>query len=41
MTSEKNMEKKIVFLCGAGCEGKSQLELPSGENFKKDVLLLL
>lgn len=32
-------KKKIAFLCGAGCEGKSQLELPSGEDFKKDILL--
>ncbi|MBR4322691.1 hypothetical protein [Treponema sp.] len=31
-------KKKIAFLCGAGCEGESQIELPSGASFKKDIL---
>ena len=30
---------KISFLCGAGCEGAGQLGLPSGEAFKKDIVL--
>lgn len=42
---EKNMKEKkvnkmkISFLCGAGCEGAGQLGLPSGEDFKKDIVL--
>lgn len=42
---ERNMKEKegdkmtISFLCGAGCEGTGQLGLPSGEDFKKDIVL--
>ena len=32
-------KKSIAFLCGAGCEGKGQIELPFGAGFKKDILL--
>lgn len=30
---------KVTFLIGAGCEGKDQFELPSGVDFKKQILL--
>lgn len=33
------MGKSVAFLCGAGCEGKNQLDFPSGANFKKDIVL--
>ena len=33
------MDKSITFLIGAGCEGKEQLELPSGASFKRDTIL--
>ena len=29
---------KVTFLIGAGCEGKDQFELPSGVDFKKQIL---
>ena len=32
-------KKKIAFLFGAGCEGKGQLDIPSGADFKKDIVL--
>lgn len=32
-------KKKICFLFGAGCEGNGQIGLPSGANFKKDIVL--
>lgn len=31
--------KKIAFLFGAGAEGYSQLNLPSGKHFKRDIIL--
>ena len=31
--------KKICFLIGAGAEGKGQLYLPNGKDFKKDIIL--
>lgn len=37
---EKEVNKMTIsFLCGAGCEGAGQLGLPSGEAFKKDIVL--
>ena len=38
MKNKDSKKNKIAFLCGAGCEGKSQFELPSGANFKEDIL---
>lgn len=35
----KDEKKKVVFLFGAGCEGKGQLGLPSGLDFAKGTLL--
>lgn len=37
---DNNSKKyKIALLCGAGCEGDDQLELPLGSFFKKDIVL--
>lgn len=33
------MCKSVAFLLGAGCEGKGQLELPSGAGFKRDTIV--
>lgn len=30
---------KVAFLIGAGCEGKGQVTLPSGETFKRDTIV--
>ncbi len=31
-------KKQVTFLLGSGCEGKNQLELPSGVTFKRDTI---
>ncbi len=31
-------KKKVVFLFGAGCEGKGQLGFPSGSEFKREII---
>ena len=33
------MKKQITFLLGAGCEGRGQLGLPSGNSFKRDTIV--
>ena len=32
-------KKQVTFLLGSGCEGKNQLELPSGVTFKRNTIL--
>lgn len=36
---ENNGKKTVAFLFGAGCEGKGQIDLPYGSDFKKDIVL--
>ena len=36
---EEEKKKKVLFLFGAGCEGKGQFGLPSGAEFAKGTIL--
>ena len=39
VTNETTEKIKYTFLFGAGAEGEGQIGMPSGSNFKKDVIL--